>query len=258
MPRDLNVSLIQTDLFWQDIDANLAMFSEKLVSLPTDVDLVILPEMFSTGFSMEAGQYAETMDGKSVGWLRARAADLGLDITGSLMIREEDRFYNRLVWARPDGQLFTYDKRHLFSYAGEDAVYTAGRDRLTVELQGWRIRPFICYDLRFPIWCRNLGPAYDLALFTANWPHRRAAHWQALLRARAIENQAYIIGLNRVGRDGNGYEHSGDSAVLDPQGRVLFEKSWEACIHTQRLTYADLADYREAFPAWKDADSLLH
>jgi predicted amidohydrolase len=252
--QDLTVSLIQTELAWLDIEANLDMFNRHLAQLSPGTDLVVLPEMFSTGFSMEAAQYAETMEGKAVNWLQTVSRQKGLDITGSVMIRDDERYFNRLIWARPDGKLLTYDKNHLFTYAGEDKNYTPGRQHLTVELKGWRIRPFICYDLRFPIWCRNLGPAYDLALYVANWPKQRIAHWQALLRARAIENQAYVIGVNRVGTDGKGYRFSGESAVISPTGEVLFEKSEEACVHTQVLKYRPLLRYRAAFPAWKDAD----
>ena len=192
----------------------------------------------------------------AVTWLRNKSAAIRKDLTGSVMIREKNRFYNRLVWAKPNGSMVTYDKKHLFAYAGEDKVYTAGTSRVLVELNGWRIRPFICYDLRFPIWCRNLDLVYDLALFVANWPEKRSAHWRALLPARAIENQAYVIGVNRVGSDGNNYEHRGDSAVIDPLGTVLFEQSWEECIHTVTLPGKPLAEYRSQFPAWRDADRI--
>lgn len=254
--QDLNVTIIQTALEWQRIDANIDKMDQKIDRIEADTDVIILPEMFSTGFSMEAARLAETMEGKAVTWLRRKAAEVRKDIAGSLMIRENERFFNRLVWAKPDGRLATYDKKHLFAYAGEDKVYSPGHRAITVELKGWRIRPFICYDLRFPIWCRNLDLAYDLAVFVANWPHKRSPHWRALLRARAIENQAYVVGLNRVGEDGNGFAHSGDSAVIDPLGGVLFEKSWEECIHTATLQRRLLEDYRSQFPAWRDADRI--
>jgi omega-amidase len=252
---DLTVTIVQTDLHWQDIDANLDMFTTKLDRVDSLCDLILLPEMFSTGFSMEAAALAEPMEGKAVRWLRHQARIRGIDMAGSLMIVENGRYLNRLVWGRPDGSLVTYDKKHLFRYAGEHKVYTAGDKHLSVALKGWRIRPFICYDLRFPVWCRNLNGAYDLAFFVANWPARRSLHWKTLLRARAIENQAFIIGVNRVGTDGNGFEYSGDSAAIDPMGTVLFEQSWKEQCATLRLERNILEDYRAQFPAWKDADN---
>ena len=188
-------------------------------------------------------------------WLRAKAAQKKTVITGSLMIADGGRFYNRLIWAAPNGALAVYDKKHLFAFAGEDQVYTAGQTRALMELNGWRIRPFICYDLRFPVWTRNMGLAYDVALFVANWPARRATHWRALLKARAIENQSYIIGLNRVGTDGNGLEYDGHSAVVAPSGEVLFEADQTAAVRTITLKQSALAANREQFPFWRDADT---
>ena len=255
--QDLTLTLIQTNLAWEDIDANLERFDAAIDAIDVPTDLIVLPEMFSTGFSMNAPDLAEKMEGKAVTWLRSKATQMDTVITGSLMIEEQKHYYNRLVWARPEGGLLTYDKRHLFRYAGEEKVYTAGSKPLTMELKGWRIRPFICYDLRFPIWTRNLGQAYDLAIFVANWPAKRAEHWRALLRARAIENQAYVAAVNRVGKDGKGYDHSGHSALIDPTGAVLFEKENQACTQTLHMEYQTLKDYREKFPAWMDADLEL-
>ena len=255
--QDLTITLFQTDLAWEDIDANLAHFDEGIEALTTPTDLIVLPEMFSTGFSMNAPALAEEMTGKAVTWLRGKAREKQTVITGSIMIRDSGRYFNRLVWARPDGELLCYDKKHLFRYAGEEKVYTPGQEILTADIKGWKIRPFICYDLRFPIWTRNLDPAYDLALFVANWPARRSAHWRALLRARAIENQAYVAAVNRVGVDGNGYPYSGHSALIDPTGQVLFEQEELACTPTLKLKYNVLADYRAQFPAWMDADNDL-
>jgi predicted amidohydrolase len=203
---------------------------------------------------MAADRLGEPMDGRSLNWIREKSRTTGMHMTGSLMIEEDGRYFNRLVWAQPDGGFVTYDKKHLFGYAGEDKVYSPGNRLLTVELKGWRIRLFICYDLRFPIWCRNLGPSYDLAVFVANWPAKRGAHWRALLRARAIENQAFVAGVNRVGSDGNGFEYRGDSAVVDPQGNLLFERAWQESMPTVKLESSVLLDYRRSFPAWKDAD----
>ncbi len=255
--QDLTITLIQTHLAWEDIDANIELFNTLIDDIQEPTDLIILPEMFSTGFSMNAENLAEEMTGRAVSWLRHKAAEKNTAITGSVMVKDGDRFFNRLIWARPDGGMSTYDKRHLFRYAGEQNVYTAGKRLITVELKGWRIRPFICYDLRFPIWIRNLGPAYDLAVFVANWPARRAEHWRALLRARAIENQAFVAAVNRVGTDGNGFDYSGHSALIDPAGQVCFEQENTACTRTLRLEHGVLAGYRDKFPAWMDADSDL-
>jgi omega-amidase len=255
--QDLNITLVQTDLAWEDIDANLDRFDAWIDAVDAPTDLIVLPEMFSTGFSMNARPLAETMHGKAVTWLRNKAGQKNTVITGSVMIQEGGRFFNRLVWARPDGDLLVYDKKLLFRYAGEEKVYTAGSRQVTAELNGWKIRPFICYDLRFPIWTRNLDQAYDLALFVANWPAKRAAHWRALLRARAIENQAYVAAVNRVGTDGNGYAYSGHSALIDPTGQVLFEQENLACSPTLSLQHKVLNNYRTQFPAWMDADGDL-
>mgnify|MGYP001350197664 CR=1 FL=1 len=255
--QDLTVTLVQTALDWEDVDANLDALTAKLAKIDQSTDLIVLPEMFSTGFSMNPHRLAEPMSGKAVAWLRRMAAAKDAVVTGSLMIAENGRYYNRLIWALPDGALAHYDKRHLFRYAGEDKAYTAGSRRITWHFHGWRIRPFICYDLRFPVWTRNLGQAYDLALFVANWPARRALHWQTLLRARAIENQAYVIGVNRVGLDGKGLAHDGHSAVIAPTGEHLFEPIGDERIFTVTLDGGLLERYREAFPVWMDADDKM-
>jgi predicted amidohydrolase len=252
--QDLTITIMQSELAWEEIDGNLRRFDARIDALEKPTDLIILPEMFSTGFSMQARDLAETMDGKAVAWMRQKAAEIKTVITGSVMVREQDRFYNRLIWAAPVGPLVTYDKKHLFRHAGEEKVYTAGEKRVTVDLKGWRIRPFICYDLRFPIWTRNVNRAYDLAIFVANWPAKRAPHWRALLKARAIENQAYVAAVNRVGKDGRGFEYSGHSAVIDPFGNVLFERENQACDKTISIEYSVLSRYRKQFPVWMDAD----
>ncbi len=252
--RDLKITLIQSELGWEDIDANLAMFTRKIETVDPTSDLIVLPEMFTTGFSMQADKLAQNMDGPAVRWLCQTAQQHQTAIVGSMIIQEEGLYYNRLLWAGPDEQLFVYDKKHLFRFAGEEKVYTPGSRLITIELDGWKIRPFICYDLRFPAWTRNLGPAYDIALFIANWPERRSLHWRTLLRARAIENQCYVIGLNRVGQDGHGIDYSGDSAVIDSTGAILFEKTNAAVIQTVTLAYQQLQTSRQTFPAWMDAD----
>ena len=252
--QDLTITLIQSKLDWEDIPGNLSRFDAEIDAIEDVTDLIILPEMFSTGFSMKAAKLAEPMDGKAVTWLKRKAMEIKTVITGSVMVREQNRFYNRLVWARPDGTISTYDKKHLFRFAGEEKIYTAGKHKFTTTLRGWKIRPFICYDLRFPIWTRNLDNTYDLAIFMANWPAKRSPHWRALLMARAIENQTYVAAVNRVGTDGNGFDYSGHSAVIDPTGQVLFEKEHDACTATMVLSPKMLWEYRNQFPAWMDAD----
>lgn len=251
---DLTLTLVQSDLVWEHRKANLDRFQERLMPLAGTTDLVILPEMFSTGFTMNAGPQAETMPGPTLAWMQDQARRLEADITGSAIIREDSRLYNRLLWVKPDGQFFHYDKKHLFRMSGEHEVYAAGRELLTVTINGWRVRPFICYDLRFPLWCRNHNQDYDLAVFVANWPAARARHWRTLLQARAIENQSYIVGVNRVGTDGNGLAYRGDSAVIDPQGKVGYHGEDREAVFTTTLSREDLDAYREVFPAWKDAD----
>jgi len=251
---DLTVTLIQSDLAWEDVAANLARFDAVIDRLEAPSDLIVLPEMFSTGFSMNAARLAEPMTGRAVTWLRRTAKARKAVLTGSVMIEESGRYFNRLVWARPNGTLATYDKRHLFRYAGEEKVYTAGDGQITPVCRGWRIRPFICYDLRFPVWTRNLNLAYDVALFVANWPERRSAHWRALLLARAIENQCYVIGVNRVGLDGRSLAHDGWSTVIAPTGEILMEAAQTEAVHTVTLRRDLLETYRREFPAWMDAD----
>jgi omega-amidase len=253
---DLKITLIQSHLTWEDIDANIDRFDRRIDAVGEATDLIVLPEMFTTGFSLNADKFYQEMDGPAVTWLAEKSKGKGVDITGSMIIREEGRFYNRLLWAQPDGGMLSYDKKHLFRYAGEDAVYASGENRITIELNGWHIRPFICYDLRFPVWVRNVGNRYDVAIFVANWPEARALHWSSLLQSRAIENQCYVVGVNRIGTDGKGLPHSGDSTVIDPKGGILFHRRNQACSHTVTLSHSDLTAYRETFPAWKDADAF--
>jgi len=249
------MTLVQADLAWEDAAANRAYFDRVLATVDPTTDLVVLPEMFTTGFTMAAHQVAETMVGPSVAWMKNTAALMAAHVTGSLVIRENGHVYNRLVWASPEGAVYTYDKRHLFRMSGEHKVYAAGAAALTVSVGDWRIRPFICYDLRFPVWTRNVANDYDVAIFVANWPAARAAHWTALLKARAIENQAYVLGVNRVGRDGNGHAYTGDSMAMDYQGDTLFHARDKETVQTLTLDAAGLATYRRNFPAWRDADT---
>lgn len=255
--QDLKIALIQSELEWEDHGANLRRFHERIDQVPAGVHLIVLPEMFSTGFSMNPEKMAQKMDGPAVSWMKARSRETRADIAGSLIIEENGVYYNRLVWARPDGRLDGYDKKHLFRYAGEEQVYAPGERHLQVTCHGWKIRPFICYDLRFPIWTRNLGNAYDAAIFVANWPERRAPHWNALLKARAIENQCYVAGVNRVGVDGNGNRYQGDTSIIDPMGRLVACVSREEAVVTGVFSAAVLDRYRKNFPVWMDADGAM-
>ncbi|PKN05447.1 MAG: amidohydrolase [Deltaproteobacteria bacterium HGW-Deltaproteobacteria-9] len=252
--QDLTITLIQTELFWEDIPANIAMFDKKIDSISAKTDVIILPETFSTGFTMNAGKVAEPMNGSAVSWITKKARQRKAHILGSVIIEEDKKYFNRLILAKPDGALAAYDKKHLFRMAGEHEVFSPGNSHLTVEVRDWKLRFFICYDLRFPVWCRNINNQYDVAVYIANWPGRRAPHWKLLLPARAVENQSYVIGVNRVGRDGNGLAYSGDSSVIDPLGNILFQKADISCIHTETLNYDRVREYRETFAAWQDAD----
>ncbi len=252
--RDLKVTVIQEELVWEDIEANIAVFDKKLDGLNVKTDLIVLPEMFTSGFSMNAAKLAQTMSGAAVTWLLEKAGAIQADIVSSVIIKEQGCFFNRLLWVKPDGRLMSYDKRHLFRLAGEEKVYTAGNQKLIVELHGWKISPFVCYDLRFPIWTRNLNNAFDATIFIANWPEVRAHHWKSLLRARAIENQCYTIGVNRLGTDGNNISYSGDSSIIDPLGNISFQSAYASCIYTTELSASTLAMVREKFPVWMDAD----
>ena len=253
MNTHLRVTLVQTELQWQDPTGNRHRLAAHFRGLLGHTDLVVLPEMFSTGFSMDAAALAEDMDGPTVGWMREEAAALGCVVTGSLIVREAGHCRNRLIWARPDGTVEHYDKRHLFRVAGEQDHYAAGTRRLVVDLKGWRVCPMICYDLRFPVWSRNRDD-YDLLLYVANWPQRRAHAWSTLLRARAIENLSYVVGVNRIGKDGNGASYSGDSVALDYLGQPLSSEGGGDRVETAVLDLESLQSYRASFPAHLDAD----
>jgi predicted amidohydrolase len=255
--QSLIVTYIQTELVWENVQANLEMLDNKIKAIENPTDLIVLPEMFSTGFSMNPAGLAETMLGSAVTWMKEKAAEKAAVITGSLMIEEGGHYFNRLIWAQPNGRMRTYDKKHLFRMTGEEKVYQAGTHQLTVELKGWRIRPFICYDLRFPVWMRNSENPYDLAIVVANWPASREVQWQTLLRARAIENQSYVIGVNRVGVDGNEIDYNGYSCVIDYQGNVHFQEVNRAHTQTASLSLTTLQSYRKTFPVWMDRDREL-
>lgn len=255
---DLTVTLIQQALAWEDSEANLAAFGAAIEGIESKPDLIVLPEMFASGFTMTPAAAAQPMDGPAVQWMQGTAARTGAVLLGSLAIHSDKGFTNRAIWTEPDGTQIMYDKRHLFRMAGEHEVYTAGDRIATCMCRGWRIRLFICYDLRFPGWMRNLHKAYDLAVVVANWPAMRAEHWQTLLRARAIENQVFVVGVNRVGTDGNGVDYAGQSMVVDPVGNVIFDAAGNTGAFTVTLPSAVMDQWREQFPAWQDADHDLY
>ncbi|MCB9285547.1 MAG: amidohydrolase [Lewinellaceae bacterium] len=251
----LRVTLVQTELAWEDPAANLQRLERKLHPISGTTDLIILPEMFTTGFTMRAEAMAEDMDGPTLRWMQAMASQLDAVITGSVVICERGACFNRLLWVRPDKTYAYYDKRHLFSLAGEQHHYTAGNQRLLVGLKGWTICPLICYDLRFPVWSRNTQD-YDLLIYVANWPKARRHAWQSLLVARAIENQSYTIGVNRVGEDANGNEYTGDSMVVNFAGEVLYHIAYGEQSETLTLAHAIQESFRAKFPFLDDADDF--
>ncbi|HVV07308.1 MAG TPA: nitrilase-related carbon-nitrogen hydrolase [Puia sp.] len=323
----LTITLIQPDLYWEDKAANLEHFETLIGGIKEKTQLVILPEMFSTGFSMRPAHLAETMDGPTVAWMKQTAARKKIILTGSLIIEEEGQYYNRLIWMLPNGRYGIYDKRHRFAYAGEDEHYTPGHRRLIASVNGWKVNLLVCYDLRFPVWSRQqmrrppdqnpsspdpasssrsaspdpatgipvlasspldpappsgpqqtpstlppgptlssprpapsstppVTPEYDLLIYVANWPERRSHAWKTLLQARAIENQVYTVGVNRVGNDGNNIYHSGDSMVIDPLGEVLYHAQKEESVFTCTLQREKLEEVRTRLPFWKDADQF--
>jgi omega-amidase len=227
MAEKLKVALLQADLEWEKIEANKALFERKIEALSDDVDLIVLPEMFTTGFSMNASELAELPNGKSFQWMQRMAADKQAAVTGSIITLDNGKYYNRLYFVFPDGAFQKYDKRHTFTLANEHETYASGEKRLIVGYKGWKICPLVCYDLRFPVWSRNTED-YDLLIYVANWPAVRVVAWDALLQARAIENMSYCIGLNRVGKDGKDLDYVGHSVVFDSLGRKISKNSEEA------------------------------
>lgn len=259
--QPLDICLIQTSTHWHDPAANRAMFASQIDQLSQSVDLIVLPEMWSTGFTMASGEVAETMSGESLAWMKTYAAQTGSVICGSLVIEEAGKYFNRFCWVMPSGEVTAYDKRHLFRMAGEHEHYAVGGEKITVELKGWRICPMVCYDLRFPVWFRNqhLGHgemAYDLLLTVACWPAPRRLAWNSLLRARAIENQVFSVGLNLVGVDGNGVPYSGGTAIYGPTGEAQVELFDTAAVHIERIDKEALLALRSDFPVWQDADAF--
>jgi len=223
--QNLNICIIQSDITWNEPAENLAHYNKLIADCPPETDILVLPEMFTTGFNMQPTTVFETMDSDALSWMQKTAAQRQSAVCGSLLLKQNDKFYNRLFWVNPDGTYDTYDKKHLFSFVGEQKVYTAGQTHKIINFKGLKILLIICYDLRFPVWCRNKyaagGYAYDCIICVANWPEVRSHVWKTLLQARALENQAYVVGVNRTGKDNNGVNHSGDSMILSPKGDVL-------------------------------------
>lgn len=253
----ITFSLIQCHLFWEDKASNLNMLEEKIASINTKTEIVVLPEMFSTGFSMQPEKFAENMQGECIEWMKKIASKYRIILTGSLMIEENGEFYNRLIWMQPNKQFGFYNKRHCFAYANEHEHYSPGNSRLIVSVNGWKINLQICYDLRFPVWARQANQnntEYDILLYVANWPKKRNHAWKTLLTARAIENQCYVIGVNRVGTDGNNIIYSGDSMVVDALGEILYHKEDVENVFTITLSKNNLNQIRTKFPFLKDAD----
>jgi predicted amidohydrolase len=272
--NDLRITVIQSDLHWENKEKNIEMFSGKIRSIVEQTDLIVLPEMFTTGFSMHPEKFAEDMNGSTINWMRTKAKEKNAVIAGSFICEESKAYFNRLVWMNVDGTYSYYDKRHLFRMGDEDNHYGIGQKKLIVELKGWKICPLICYDLRFPVWARNkktesriknqksgqnkvVDLEYDVLIYVANWPERRAYPWKSLLVARAIENQSYVIGANRIGTDGNDMYHSGDSMMLDFKGELISKiPSGKEHIETITLNYSDLSEFRKMFPVLLDADDF--
>lgn len=254
--EEISITLIQSELHWENIPANLAMFEEKIWQIGKNTDLIVLPEMFSTGFTMNVKELAEPMNLTTFKWIKQQAAQTKAVVTGSYIVKEKDQYFNRLLWMQPDGNFTFYDKRHLFRMAGEHQYYAMGQSLVINQWKGWNFCGLICYDLRFPVWSRNAPTLkYDCLYYVANWPQPRANAWNTLLRARAIENLSYVVGVNRVGQDGNGIAYTGESAVIDAKGNELFYQKDISAIPTITLKYSELLSFREKFPAYLDADN---
>lgn len=260
--QDLKITLLQSDLHWEDIEANLAMFEEKVWQIGNTTDVIILPEMFTTGFTTAAPKLAEHMNMRTFKWMKQMADQTGALMLGSYIVTVHERYYNRLLWMEPGGQFKTYDKRHLFRMANEQKTFSAGESLLVGSWKGWRICPLICYDLRFPVWSRNRWDRhsqklnYDVLVYVANWPTTRIDAWSTLLKARAIENLSYVVGVNRIGQDGNGIEYNGNSSVISPKGEYIYTNEGTESNRTVVLSSNSLEAFRDRFPAFQDADDF--
>ena len=260
--QNLRITTIQTNLHWENPTANLAMLEEKISSISEPTDVIVLPEMFTTGFSMNVQALAEPMNFHTTKWMKQMAAKTGALLLGSLIVKEENTCFNRLIWMEPNGNFKTYDKRHLFRMADEDKIYSAGKNLLIAEWKGWKICPMVCYDLRFPVWSRNRfdkdsnSLRYDVLVYVGNWPAARTHHWQALLKARAIENLSYVVGVNRVGKDGKNVEYGGHSSITSPQGEEVYQAHAQEEIRTTELNAEEFKNWRAKFPAYLDGDDF--
>jgi len=259
--QNLTITLIQTNLFWEEPSKNLKHFDRLISDIEVPADLILLPEMFNTGFSINPQYCAETMDGPSMTFLREKSKEKNSTIIASVLIKEKDEFFNRLVCIFPDGRICTYDKRHLFRLSEEYKIFKGGKDILIVDVKGWKIRPLVCYDLRFPVWSKNIyvegSYSYDVLIYIANWPNIREAIWKTLLPARAMENQSYVVGVNRVGDDGHGFYHSGDSMVIDAKGNPLaVSGSGKEETKTVTLSASELQLFRDSFTLGLDWDNF--
>lgn len=255
MKTDLKITLVQSELIWENASANRELFSKKFQTFEGETDLIVLPEMFTTGFSMNAKKLAEPNDGESLNWMISEARKHNCAITGSVIISEDDKFYNRLFFVLPDGTYEKYDKKHTFTLAKENETYTAGKERLIVNYKGWKICPLICYDLRFPVWSRNTED-YEVLIYVANWPKVRTVAWDTLLRARAIENMSYCVGVNRVGFDGNDHEYVGHSAVYDVLGKQVSPSAFDEFIETVTLSKEHIESNRKHLQFLNDRDKF--
>lgn len=253
----MKICLVQSDIIWEDPIANHHRYESLLKENSGKTDIVVLPEMFTTGFSMNARVLAEEMDGPTVNWMRKISADGNFGLIGSLIIREADEYFNRLIFMKPDGTYSSYDKGHLFRMEKEDLSYTKGTERIIDKFRDANFSLQICYDLRFPVWSRNKNNSYDILVYIASWPANRSHVWNSLLIARAIENQCFVIGVNRVGTDGTGINYSGDSVIINPEGKkILSAEQYKESIMNAEISLKELFDYREKFPVWLDADSF--
>lgn len=254
--ENLKISIIQSDLVWENPTQNRQNFEHK-IALLGETDVIVLPEMFTTGFTMNAATQAEKPDGDTFAWLQQMASTKNAAITGSFIVENQGNYYNRMFWVNPNGSFSTYDKHHTFTLAGEDKTYTAGNRQVVVDYKNWKIALFVCYDLRFPVWVRNTNARYDMAIFVASWPDRRNFAWKTLLAARAIENMAYVVGVNRVGTDTDGLKYSGNSAIYDGLGKQLTNlKEYTEGIETVQVSKTELIELRKKLNFLADADNF--
>ena len=252
--KNLNISLIQFNIYWENPEKNINYLSSILNKINYYTDIIIFPEMFATGFTMNARRFAGE-HGRTIEFMKEYSRKLKTHICGSIIIKENNKYFNRLILSTPEGKIRIYDKRHLFRIANEHKVYSAGNKFLTVKIKNWKIKFFICYDLRFPVWCRN-ADSYDICIFVANWPSKRIRHWKELLIARAIENQSYAVGVNRTGKDGNGIVYPGNSTVVSPAGEIVLDANERSGVFNISLDKKSLIKYRKSLPFYKDADKF--